>query len=88
MESLIEIIIRHRGIEFLKLCAQNDSMDIKKAAFGILIIMLQSDTPSIVGSLQSEVRKSDLIGFCLDQIKNYPDETIDEEVMLVCVEFI
>ena len=34
------------------------------------------------------MRRNDLIGFCLEQIDNYPDETIDEEVILVCTEFI
>ena len=34
------------------------------------------------------MRRNDLIGFCLEQINNYPDESIDEEVMLVCTEFI
>ena len=88
MESLVEIIIRHRGIDFIKQCAQNESLEIKKASFAILNLVLQSDNSSIVTSLQSEVRANDFIRFCLDQIQNYPDDQIDEEVMLACAEFI
>ena len=50
--------------------------------------MLNIENTSIVSSLQSEIRVNDLIKSCLESIKNYPDETVDEEVMVACTEFI
>ena len=51
-------------------------------------LMLNIDNASLVNSLQSEIRVNDLIKSCLESIKNYPDDTVDEEVMTACAEFI
>jgi hypothetical protein len=38
--------------------------------------------------LQKELKSSDLLSFCLNQIKRFPEDEIDEEVMISCVDLI
>ena len=50
--------------------------------------MLQIESPLLVSLLQKEIKSSDILSFCLNQVNRFPEDEIDEEVMISCVDLI
>lgn len=77
------MLIRHQGILILKACAQDYNIDIKKQALQLL-----SQLTCFSQETQIEAKDSGVIDLCITQIDNYPDDEVDEEVLIDAIDLL
>lgn len=46
---------------------------------------MEADTRTLREIVQDEIKRHKTIGFCANQIGRFPDEEVDEEVMISCL---
>ena len=91
LENLLDLMVRHGGIALLDAQIRIEgNLDIKKAAFRVLCkFITQTDgSRSLRESIQDEIKRLQLIAFCTEQISRFPDNEVDEEVMVHLLELV
>ena len=63
-------------------------MDIKKEALKATIKILEVTNRSLREIVQDEIKRNKSVVFCAEQIARFPDEEVDEEVMITCLSVI
>lgn len=49
---------------------------------------MQTENKSLRDTIQDEVKRLSMIGFCSEQISRFPDNEVDEEVMIGLLELV
>ena len=88
-ENLIDIIVRHGGLALLDTQSRTEGyLDIKKAALKVIIRILATESRSLKEMVQDELKRLKMVDYCADQIGMFPDDEVDEEVMIACLEIV
>ena len=90
LENLIDLIVRHGGVALLDAQIRTEgNLDIKKAALKVLCRLMHPETHhNVRESIQDEIKRLQLITFCTEQINRFPDNEVDEEVMVQLLELV
>lgn len=87
LENLIDLMVRHGGLASLSSqIRQEGNSDIKKAALKVLSRLLSHGSQNLKELVVDEIKRLKLVSFCASQVERFPDEVVDEEVLICLLE--
>ena len=88
-ESLIDVVVRHGGLSLLDIQSRTEgNLDIKKASLKVITKILAIESKSLKEAVQDEVKRLKIVNYCSEQIGKFPEDEVDEDVMIACLEIV
>ena len=82
-EGAQDLLVRRQGVHALKTCAMDEMVEIRKSALDILAYMARTK-PNVINI----ILEIEILEMALEYVKQYPNETIDNEVLISCLNLV